>query len=290
MRTDELLQRVNALTPELEASARELLAGIAAPNWALEWGVASWIADAFGVAEREKRQLVIASGALLAYARAVDDVADGDAGADAASLALVFHQIAFDGFTSLAGLHAPRFVGYANECLAQFLRATMRCSGRAASDELVKNGEELRHRTAWRGAFLKVAGAAACFAANRIDAVRPLDAALDGVMTGVVLLDDEFDWEGDLAAGRWNTFVAFCSRLPQAQANRVANRIKVLEAIHLRAARGYFDLIDESLRGAKGIAEDLGVTGLAEHIEWYRAEVAACGQWTAQQAGVGACT
>jgi hypothetical protein len=284
MRTDALLHRLSALAPQLDSSARALLATIDTPNWALEWGVPSWIADAFGIADREREELVLASGALLAHARAVDDVADGDGCTDAAPLALLFHHLAFSAFLPLVHDHAPRFVAYASERLAQFLRATMRCSGRTDCAELVTTGEELRSRTAWRGAFIKVAGASACFAADRADAVEPLDDALDGVMAGVVLLDDQFDWAGDLAAGRWNTFIAFCSRLPQSVANRDANRRKVLEVIALRAAGGYFDLIDNHLRRAAAIANEMRVHGLAEHIEWYRAEVATCGRWTALQA------
>jgi hypothetical protein len=284
MRTDALLHRLDGLAPELHAPARELLVSIDAPNWALEWGVTSWIAGAFGVAGSVKDDLALASGALLAYARATDDATDGDGCADAAPLALLFHHLALSAFLPLVHEHAPRFLEYATERLAQFLRATLRCSGRRDADELVTDGEELRRRTAWRGAFVKVAGAAACFAADRAEAVEPLDAVLDGVMTGVVLLDDQFDWAEDLDAGRWNTFVAFCSRLPQTKANRDANRRKVLDVVALRAAGGYFALIDDHLRRAAGIAEDVHVPGLTRHIEWFRDEIAACGQWTALQA------
>ncbi|HEX5863902.1 MAG TPA: hypothetical protein VF014_06530 [Casimicrobiaceae bacterium] len=103
---------------------------------------------------------------------------------------------------------------------------------------------------------------------------------IDDIMVGVIMLDDEFDWAEDLQAGRYNTFVAYCSEMPQHRGNLAANRLAVLREIYLgRRAQPFFEVIRGRLRTALRTAEAIGFRGLVDFIAWFDHEVKTCGAW-----------
>ena len=76
--------------------------------------------------------------------------------------------------------------------------------------------------------------------------------AVDHMLTAQVLLDHLDDWPADLAAGRFNAFVAFVSDLPQTSQNRDANRRHVLGEFFLgEAGAAYVDLAKRHIQAAR---------------------------------------
>ena len=77
-----------------------------------------------------------------------------------------------------------------------------------------------------------------------------LEAALDALMIGAVLLDHAADWRRYLRVGRPNAFVAYASPLPQTAELQGANRVAVLALLAADdGGRPYFALIADHLVG-----------------------------------------
>jgi hypothetical protein len=273
------LAELEALSPQLHKSGHALLEKIATPNWALEWALPFWLGEAFALPPDTTRTLVMANVFLLGYERLADDLIDGDAAADALRLAVALHHLWVAQYVRLGA--SREFWRFFEEYLTQFLQGTL-----GSHDHVAASGEgDFFRHIAWRGASLKICCAAACLLGARPDALLDLATAVDQVMTGVVLLDDEFDWEQDLHSGRRNEFVAFCSPFPQTDEHRDANHLSVLRVIHDgTAARPYFDNIRARLHVAAESVRALGCKGLGTFIDWYDAEVAACGRYIEREA------
>jgi hypothetical protein len=273
------LAELDTLSPQLHDSGHALLEKIATPNWALDWALPFWLGEAIPLPPDTTRTLVMANVFLLGYERLADDLIDGDAAADALRLAVALHHLWILQYVRLGV--SREFWRFFDEYLTQFLQGAL-----GSHDHVARSGEGdfLRH-IAWRGASLKICCAAACLLGARPDALLDLAMSVDQVMAGVVLLDDEFDWEEDLRAGRRNEFVAFCSPFPQTEEYRDANRLSVLRVIHDgTAARPYFDNIRARLYVAGESVRVLGCKGLGAFIDWYDAEVARCGKYVEHEA------
>ena len=114
--------------------------------------------------------------------------------------------------------------------------------------------------------------------------MAPLSSAMDELMIGVVMMDDEFDWAEDLDAGRYNVFVAYCSDLPQTNEWREANRKAVVREIYCgQVARPYFSVLREHLQRAKAGAQAVGCSGMVDYISWFEEEAMACGTWLVEE-------
>jgi hypothetical protein len=259
----------------------------------------------------------------LAFARLVDDAADGECEVEPATareLAATLEHLASAQYLSLfegpeRGLNAPKalrfrpaseraacFQSYFRRYLDEWLQVTW-----AASDELaaelspraalpgaprpevqLPTGHRSRPQglpaQASRGAFLKIGCAAAYLLADREEELAHLELALEHLLVGVIMLDERFDWVGDLASSRYNVFVAHCSDLGQTHRNRDANRRAVLAKTLLGDAdASYFALLQGHLDQARQGAERAGCAGLAGFIIWYATETDRCRSWFLEQ-------
>ncbi|MFI5006238.1 MAG: hypothetical protein ACHQKZ_02310 [Solirubrobacterales bacterium] len=273
------LAELHGLSPRLDGAGRSLLERIATPNWALEWALPYWLCEAFALPAQVAQALGLGNVLMLGYERLADDVVDGEEGADSLHLAVALHHMWIAQYVRL-GLSRDFWPAF-DEYTTQFIRGTL---GSHDGARLADEGEFMR-LVPWRGACLKICCAAACVLASRTHDLPALALAIDQIMTGVVLLDDEFDWADDLEAGRYNGFVAFCSPLPQSDEHRSHNRLAVQRVIYDgAAARQFFEGIRQRLREAARTARAIGCAGLDAYLAWYDAEVGACGEYLAQEA------
>ena len=266
------ISQVSGFTPGLVNAAYETLATISRPNWAFEWGLSRWVGEAMGVAPETVESLVLANVYMLAFGRILDDVVDGEHrpsnhGLSHSALTMTtLHHLWLSQYADLlagVGPRGRRFWPYFREYMSEWLgvlmqdthpKHTFRCYEKADWAWL-----------AWQGAPLKVCCAAACILSDKEDAIPPLAAAVDDIMIAVEMLDATFDWLGDLDAGRYNCFVAYCSDLPQTEENLYGNRKAVLEEIHLgKAEKPYFELMCSSLARAAEAAESVPCSGLTD--------------------------
>jgi hypothetical protein len=292
----EFLSDVAAFAPPLLEPAGHLLTGISTRNWALEWGLSSWIAHAYGLTLAQEHDLLVSDVFLLAVARAVDDLVDGESRAptpDAVVLATALHHLWTRRY--LLTFSAPqlrRFLPLLDVHTASWLLATLPGDSAAESgskgaapgldDRRSGAGVADVARQADRGALLRISCVAGCLLAGREDATDALVAALDDVLVGVVLLDDVFDWRDDLDAGRRNAFVEACLA---STTNALPPRLRVLHALHAGdTLEQYFATASRHLRAAASTSAGAACPGLAAYAQWYEAELGACGRWLRQRA------
>jgi hypothetical protein len=152
------------------------------------------------------------------------------------------------------------------------VRAT-RASRQEQSKPWAAWGEEDLLILGQRGAPLKICAAAACLLAQRAELIPQLESTLDHLLIGAVLLDHALDWAEDLAAGRYNAFVAYTSGWPQTTAHQPANRRTVAEELLVgRAGQPYFQVLRRELAVAQATARQAGYEDLSRYISWLRRE------------------
>jgi hypothetical protein len=118
-----------------------------------------------------------------------------------------------------------------------------------------------------RGAPLKISAFAVCALASRARDFPTVEACLDDALAAMVLYDHARDWQEDLAAGRWNAFVAMSSSHPQDPEHRDMNRASVLAAMLARGSLArYFTRIRARLELAITSASGLELTELAAYL------------------------
>jgi hypothetical protein len=287
---------LGAISPELPESARGLLDCISTRNWVLEWGLPQGLGATLGLEAETTRVLALSNAFGLAYVRYADDRIDGDAPRCAAGLGPVLHHLWIAQYARLLGASgqrrpvarraahpdqstAIRFWACFDEYMKEWLRAAQRVRESPRST-FRSYTEEDYLQLSWRGAPLKIGCAAACLLAGREGDLPHLTCAVDHCMAALVLVDDAFDWAEDLAAGRYNTFVACCSDLTQSALHREANHRAVLKEVYTGdAARAFFDAVRQRLRRARGPAQAFGCQWLSVFIDWYETEVTACERW-----------
>jgi hypothetical protein len=231
------------------------------------------MADAYGLGPAVAQDLLLSNISLLAVARALDDLADDELDeplGEAVILTSSLQHLWASRYVRLFdGPRLARFWSYFDDFAARWLRAMLPPSPAHQPVPLAE-----------RGALLRVACAAGCVAADREDVLTPLVSGLDDLLVGVVLLDDAFDWNGDVQAGRPNALVAFCSDLPQTEANRVSNRSAVLHGLYAAdVLPEYFRVAGQCLESALRWCERAECAGLAAFVSWYAGEVDRCAQW-----------
>ena len=248
--TTEFHAALAPLPPATAAAGRRLLARIATPNWLLEWSLPRWLGRALHLPPAACDDLAISNVYGLAYWRLADDLSDGEAGELAPEEAAALLPALYDLWVSVyRRLFAPSspFWAYFDAYLAQWQRSYQapEAAFRAFSpDDFL--------RLAQRGALLKNGCAGACLLAAREERLPALAAAVDHWLTAAVLLDSARDWESDLAAGRYNPFVAYMTDGPQTPALAETNHEAVLEGIYLGdGGRGYFRCIRRHLAAAR---------------------------------------
>jgi hypothetical protein len=252
MPTTEILQRINARQPRLDPLARRYLARLTPDRWTIEWNLPVWLGRTFdldpGLTEALARSNVLG----LLSVRLEDDLEDGEVPAaeiaDTRVLASLAYAEAVAAYEAWFADGSPIWA---------FLERSM-AEWRAGA-----GGTTL----AARGAPLKIAGYASCLHAGRVDAWPTLERSLEGATTALVLYDQFCDWEVDLAAGRWNAFVAAIVHGGQEPARPDRNRAAVLTAMLTRdVVREHFDAATREAREAATLAADVGVTELADFL------------------------
>jgi hypothetical protein len=273
--------------PPLADAGRRVLDRISTPNWTLEWYLPRWLSETFGLQPDVTRALVLSNVYGLTYIRLQDDLVDGEV--DQASwkptilLAGALYHQAMLHYIRLFEWKSP-FWGYFKQFMAQWQRATLSSNEPPATD--FGSYEEADFlRLAERGAPLKICCAGACLLAEQEEVIPTLTSAMDHLLVGAVLLDHAHDWTDDLAAGRYNVFVAYASPLPQLPHQQETNRRRVLEELYLgEAARPYFDLARKHIQIAIETARTLDCQGLSQHLLSFNGQAATCGEQLADEA------
>jgi hypothetical protein len=118
-----------------------------------------------------------------------------------------------------------------------------------------------------RGAPLRISAYAVSLLKSQAASFPIVEAAIDHALTGLALYDDVGDWRADLAAGRWNAFVAELSEHPQLPEFRAGNRRQVL--VKMLAQDGlipYCARISREFRAGAALADEVDVLPLAAQL------------------------
>ncbi len=223
-------------------------------HWALEWNLARWLGQAYGLEPRLSAEICLSNVLGLASIRLRDDLEDGELSAPTRALsaaqtsdrlyeeALLVYRRTFD--------PESVFWTYLHQRMDEWRAAT------------VDGGSP--GQLAGRGAPLKVSAFAVCLLAERQDQFPVIDRCLDHALAGMVRYDHLVDWRDDLAAGRWNAFVAASTEARKgARASGPDVQVTMMTTDVIPA---YFALIVEELNRAATLAAGAGVHGLASHL------------------------
>jgi hypothetical protein len=266
--TAEVLRRISDSEPRLDGLARRHLARLSPDRWTIEWNLPSWLGRRFDLDPRLVEALVRSNVLGLLSIRLEDDLEDGDVPRADITDVRALARLAFDAAVSE---YEPWFD--AASPVWSFLEQSM-AEWRAGA-----SGAGLSAR----GAPIRIAGYACCVHAGRLDLWPKLEASLDHAVTGLVLYDQFCDWEIDLAAGRWNAFVATVVGIDQDRSRRDRDRAAVLTAMLTRGVvREHFDAAARMATDAATLAADLNVTELAAFLTSWAARTSDQGAQVAE--------
>jgi hypothetical protein len=275
---ESYLAAFGAAPPHLAEAAAAWLETIQPPQWALEWSLPFWQGESFHLPDEITHRLVLSNVIGLAYIRLQDVLADGEAlpiqPALAPLLSTLLYQRWMQEYIAQFG-GDQRFWARFNQYLAEWLEATTtsnKMPERGFQDYEPVDFLQLAHR----GAPLKVCAAGACLLAGREDLLSALADAIDHLLVGAVLLDHAQDWSDDLAAGRYNAFVAYASPQPQTPECLETNTRAVQQEICLGdAARPYFQVARDHLQTARKSAEPANCPDFDRYLAWLSEQAAA---------------
>jgi len=289
MARDRYLAAFSAAPSSLADAAVAWLEPIQPPRWALEWSLPFWLGESFGLPSEVTRRLVLSNVVGLAYVRLQDARTDGEMlpfqPTSAPLLSTLLYQRWMHEYIDLFG-GDRRFWTRFDQYLAEWLEAAA-FSNETPEHSFRDYGPDDYLRLAHRGAPLKVCVAGACLLAEREDLLSALTDAIDHLLVSAVLLDHAQDWSDDLAAGRYNAFVAYASPLPQTPECREANERRVQQEICLhKAGRPYFRVAREHIRIARTQAKPANCPGFQRYLVWLDQQAAACSERLASSAAV----
>jgi hypothetical protein len=258
-------RRVRALNPDDHDLAVRTLHRLTPANWTLEWFLPWWLGHAFGLDSRVSLKIVLSNVLGLVSIRLQDDLADGDVAAEDVAAADRLSTVLFDGALVVSRNQFPAvspFWTRLDEWMAGWRRASA-VDGVHADD------------LASRGAPLKIGAYATCLLADRVDKWDLVERCLDRALTAFVLYDQVCDWEADVAAGRWNAFVASISGDGQGRFDRDRTRATVLAAMLTRGVvTAHFQRTHAEAIHAARLAIKLGSPPLAAHLSEYAVRTA----------------
>ena len=261
-------RRVSAACPAHLRLALEVRERLDPERWALEWHLPWWLGYAFGLERETCSDLVLSNVLGLASIRLRDDLIDGEidprAVADARLVSDALYEAALDVYRA-AFPGSSSLWGRLDSFMADWQAAASN-NAEPGHDPAMDDG--MLRLLARRGAPLKISAYAVCLLADRTDhAFAMLEHCLDHALAAMVLYDHFCDWQADLAAGRWNAFVAGATTYPQVPDSRERIRATVLVAmISRRSIETHFAPIKSELEHATMISRQLGVVGLTDHI------------------------
>jgi len=226
-------------------------------RWMLEWNLAAWLGQAYGLDARLTDEISVSNLLGLASIRLRDDVEDDELPASTGSAAaldmsdllyedaLAIYRRSFDPASALWT--------FLSEQMSVWRAATV--------------GGGSRNRLAGRGAPLKISAFGVCLLTDRAGQFPLIERSLDRALTAMVRYDHLVDWRDDLAAGRWNAFVEAAVRTAKsARATRINDADVLLAMLTTDAIEAYFDAIVGDLERAASFARDAGVPLLATHL------------------------
>jgi hypothetical protein len=281
----EVKGRLTALPSPDRSVALRTLARLDPERWALEWHLPWWIGGSLGVAPAVALELVVGNVLGLIAIRLEDDLEDGEVAARSVRASGTAHELALDlaidAYRALVPGESP-FWTELRRLLAE-RRSPERQPESLSIDQL--GSPSMLRRLANRGSPLKVAPLACCHLAGRLGEWPAMQDGLEHALAALVLYDDVIDWEIDLAAGRWNAFVAVSATPDLPPGRRETDVLAALMTGSILDA--YFGLIDHELGRATAWAS-LGCQPLARHLRGYAASVSRQGaDWAAYYREVG---
>jgi hypothetical protein len=231
-------------------------------RWTIEWRLPAWLAARFGLPGEIADALVESNVLGLLAVRLADDLADGEIESPAAAAVRALSDAAL-----AAALQPYRELLPAESAFWPFLERTM------ADWQAGVDGPELLPRTA----PIRIAAFACCELAARRDAWPAVEQTLDHAMAALVLYDHFFDWEADVAARRWNAFVASIAG-DGATRGVPSVRARVVTAMLTQdVASAWFGRIAAEAAAAEDRAVELGLDPFAEWIRDWRAAASSQG-------------
>jgi hypothetical protein len=251
--------RVVAACPQELPLALLLRERLQPERWMLEWHLPWWLGGAFGLDSETCRELVLSNVLGLGSIRLQDDLLDGEVADEAVdsarTLAAALYEVALDFYRRRFPPSSPVWTQL--EMRMAEWQSSIPAEAAAGQAEML----------ARRAAPLKISAFAVCELAGRVDRFRVLDSLLDHALAALVRCDDFYDWQHDLAAGRWNGFIASVSSRPQVPEYMQANRSSVFAAMMAGdAVAAHFTLIRRDLERAIVLGDELGVPALVTHL------------------------
>jgi hypothetical protein len=224
---------VREAAPEQVRGAARVLDRLPPARWTLEWFLPWWLGDTFAWTATSPTTSC-SQPVRLAFVRIHDDLVDGELGADpdgdvaadgmrrgcrAEALAALMYDeaIARTGAGSVRCRRCGTLERYVAEWRSTTLTAGRRATGPSpATDPMSSACDARRAAEDRRLRRVRARGTLGRFA--------EIERALDHALTALVAYDHLCDWEADIAAGRWNAFVAANSTLRQPAEN--ADRLR----------------------------------------------------------------
>ena len=270
----EYARRAGAACAENAALALRVLERLDPARWPLEWHLPWWLGRELALQPDIARDLVVSNILGLAAIRLRDDLRDGDLkGTDEHAASLVSAALYEAAVQTYRSLFEPTSELWA-ELALRMAEWQSACDDGTAPPDLDADADGLTHFLARRGAPLKISAFAVCLLAGRTDVYGRVARYLDHVLAAMVLFDHVCDWQDDVAAGRWNAFVAAVSTTPQSLTNRERNRSDVLVALLAQApVATYLERISIQLDRAAETAAQLEMTLLVGHVAAIREQI-----------------
>lgn len=280
------LSALTQAVPALADDAEQALARISPAQWLPEWGLPLWLGETFGLPPEAARTLALCNVFGLAYVKLQDDLYDDEIAPSAQKRTLILANLAYQQalarYARLLGGY-PSFWATLDTAMARWSQAMLANKETPARAFIAYQAEDFQ-RLAQRGAPLHIGMVGTCLLAGRADAIPLLRGALDDFLIASVLMDHAHDWVDDLAAGRYNTFLAHaCFCAPALDQPEVLRRNLLQTTFWGDGGQSYFALARTRLDRARATVASLGCAPLDDYLAWCANEVASiAAEWREQ--------
>lgn len=265
-------RRAAAVCGEQLPFAMRMLSRVDPERWSLEWHLPWWLGNAFGLDPRISTEFVVTNVLGLASLRLQDDLVDGDVDPRDRSSAPAMRAALYD--ASVAPYHS-RFPA-ASPFWEQLALRMAEWKGAIEDNGQPQRGgrhvvgvadqDDLYRHLAVRGAPLKISAFAVCLLTQRSATFAVVERCLDHALTAMVLYDHVCDWDEDLAAGRWNAFVAASGTSQRAEDRQRSRSTMLATMMAGNAISDSFARIHAELERAVVASDQAGVPPLSTHL------------------------